>query len=174
MTDGEKKSRPAAQVDMLLDYARGFSVGIVEQLKSHCERIEVVGSVRRKKARVNDIDILCQLKQEFGTEQAFEDAVLNLCSEVYSNGKVIKSVLINGVQADFYIATPATYETLRLIRTGSAQHNIKLTSLAKRRGWKLYASGRGLVDEYGNILSATEAGILKLLLGRYVEPEERD
>jgi len=46
----------------------------------------------------------------------------------------VKRVLYNGEQIDLYFATPETWGTLVLIRTGSAEHNIKLSMIAQKEG----------------------------------------
>jgi hypothetical protein len=43
---------------MPLEYARGMAEALVELLAPACERIEIAGSVRRKKAKPNDIEIV--------------------------------------------------------------------------------------------------------------------
>ena len=61
----------------------------------------------------------------------------------------------------------------QLIRTGSAEHNRKLCSMALKKGMKLHADGRGLYKD-DEMVSNTEEGILQILLGKYVKPEKRD
>ena len=48
-----------------------------------------------------------------------------------------------------------------------------LCGLALKKGWKLHADGRGLMrgDE---LIDNTERGILMKLLGKYVEPKDRE
>ena len=79
-----------------------------------------------------------------------------------------------GVSVDFYIASPDTWYTLLLIRTGSTEHNIRLTSLAKRRGWHLHASGKGLTNESGErIAGDSEESFFEALGIPYLPPERR-
>lgn len=49
---------------------------------------------------------------------------------------------------DIYIATPDTWPTLLLIRTGSKENNIRLCTLAKTKRWHLKANGDGLFNEH--------------------------
>lgn len=79
-----------------------------------------------------------------------------------------------GRQVDLYVATPETWFTLLLIRTGSTQHNIKLTTLAKKKGWHLYADGRGLFNEKGvRVAGDSEESFFQALGIPYVEPWRR-
>ena len=77
---------------------------------------------------------------------------------------------------DLYLATEKTFGTLVLIRTGSAEHNVRLTTLAMGQSMKLKANGDGLVDRNNEkmVFENTEEGILMKLLGRVPPPEQRN
>ena len=91
------------------------------------------------------------------------------------NGSKVKKLhLPENITVDIYLATPATWATLLLIRTGSAESNIRLSGLAKSKGWHLKASGEGLFDEDDNrIAGDTEESIFSALGIPYLEPNER-
>ncbi|HII36249.1 MAG TPA: hypothetical protein HA319_04280 [Nitrosopumilaceae archaeon] len=76
---------------------------------------------------------------------------------------------------DLYLANEQTFQTLVLIRTGSAEHNVRLTTIAKYKNMKLKADGKGLVDRNDEsiIYENTEDGILQRLLGNVPVPEKR-
>ena len=132
-----------------------------EYLGKFFKRMEIVGSIRRGKAECHDIDIVAIPKDGL----KFEAKILKM---FYSG------LTADNVQIEIYIADENTFETLKLIRTGSAEHNKMLCSIAKKKGWKLKANGEGLIDENEKIISNTEEGILKALLGKWVPPEERE
>jgi len=93
------------------------------------------------------------------------------------NGPEIKRLYLpeDNITIDIYIATPATWATLLLIRTGSKENNIRLCSLARRKGWHLEASGGGLCNGDGNrIAGDTEESIYGALGIPYQEPKERN
>lgn len=159
---------------MRLEEAKLVAERVKETLTPYCERIEIAGSIRRAKPTVNDIDIVLIEKPE---------AALMMSSLLFSMGIVkvsgpeIKRVYLpeDNITIDIYIATPATWATLLLIRTGSKENNIRLCSLARRKGWHLEASGGGLCDEDGNrIAGDTEESIYEALGVPYQRPEERD
>ncbi len=78
------------------------------------------------------------------------------------------------ITLDVYYATPETWATLLLIRTGSKENNIRLATLANKRGWRLAASGDGLFNEKGErIAGDSEESIYETLGLRYQEPWER-
>jgi DNA polymerase/3'-5' exonuclease PolX len=147
---------------MKLSEGRRIAEAFVDRVKDQCVQIEIVGSVRRLRPEVNDIDIVCIPKNP----RTF------LCGlRALMRGQQIIRFEEQGAKIDLYLATPENYEVLRLIRTGSASHNIKLASIAKRRGWELKFD-KGLITDKGEI--RTEAGILAALLGRVPEPGERE
>lgn len=79
------------------------------------------------------------------------NSVLVSMGSLELNGSKIKRLWYGdrktGIGIDIYVATPETWATLLLIRTGSKENNIRLCSLAKRKGWHLKANGDGLFDE---------------------------
>lgn len=126
---------------MELKQAQKLAGQIVAELAPHCERIEVVGSIRRQRPFPRDIDILLVP----GNQGRLAVALYKL-GEPKKAGTKYQQREYKGEQVDIYIATPETWFTLLLIRTGSVAHNIKLTVAAKNRGWHLYADGRGLFN----------------------------
>jgi len=83
----------------------------------------------------------------------------------------VKRVLYNGEQIDLYFATPETWGTLVLIRTGSAEHNIKLSMIAQKEGLKLSHNG---LTRKGKVIATVEKELFEALDLPYVEPEERE
>jgi len=158
---------------MKLEEAKSIAERVKEILAPYCERIEIVGSIRRQKPIVNDIDIVLIEKPEASlmmTSLLFSIGVVKI------SGSAIKRVYLpeDNIIVDFYVATPATWSTLLLIRTGSKENNIRLCSLARRKGWHLEASGNGLFDGEGNrIAGDTEESIYEALGVPYQKPGDR-
>lgn len=160
-------------------------------LANHFQQWLICGSIRRLKSEVKDIDIVAIPKPEatykFGQPE-LNATISRLDPEGRSAspdvkrfllGPKIKRFLYKGIMIDIYIANQETFSTLCLIRTGSTQHNISLTTLARSKGMKLFADGTGLCridadDDIINIVVATEDEILMNLLGRIPAPEERE
>ena len=87
--------------------------------------------------------------------------------------KFIKLMTKGNVQVDIYIGNKENYQSLLLIRTGSKEHNIKLTTKAISLGMKLTANG--LIDhKTEKIIATSEKDIFKALKMNYVEPENRN
>ncbi len=162
---------------MELERAQKIAEEVIKRLSPYCKRreddkgyyIEVVGSVRRRKPRVRDIDIVL-IGSDFWN---LSHEIMGL-GQSHMEGEKIKRVNYNGVQVDLYFADEKTWATLLLIRTGSKENNIRLASLAKKKGWHLAASGDGLFNENGErIAGDSEESIYEALSLPYQEPEER-
>lgn len=152
-----------------LERAEKIAEAVVKRLKPYCQRIEVAGSVRRRKEWVNDIDFVLVPSDPWNMH-----AELMKLGQLTMSGSKIMRVMVRDVKIDIYIATPETWATLLLIRTGSAENNIRLASYAKKRGWRLAASGDGLFNENGQrIAGDSEESIYSALGLRWQRPEER-
>ena len=127
-----------------LSRAQKIAGAVVGLLNPCCSRIEVVGSVRRKRPWVNDIDLVVIPKDLWSLH-----AELTRLGggQMKMSGAKIMRVMYGSIQVDVYIADEYTWATLLLIRTGSKENNIRLCTVARDRGWHLAASGDGLFDE---------------------------
>lgn len=155
---------------MELERAKTIATEVIARLAPYCKRIEVAGSVRRRKDFPRDIDIVLIPSELWNLLQE-----VNGLGPSMMSGDKLKRVNYHGVQIDLYFATAETWSTLLLIRTGSKENNIRLATLAKKRGWHLSANGDGLFDENGKrIAGDSEESIYDALGLPYQEPWERD
>jgi DNA polymerase/3'-5' exonuclease PolX len=174
-------------------FARDIAKDFISRISAACDRIEIVGSLRRHKIAVNDIDILVipgfiQMEDEtlFGgpyQENQLDKQLSQLCLsrdlELDANGSKIKRFLktVDGdtIPIDLYIASEQTWWTLLLIRTGSRNHNVKLARRAMELQMHLKADGSGLMTDPGGIIAVqSEEDIFHHLRLEYRPPEERD
>ncbi|MBI5021788.1 MAG: hypothetical protein HZB59_10140 [Ignavibacteriales bacterium] len=175
------------------NFATEIAADIIEKLKDDCEKIQIVGSLRRGKLSVNDLDIIAipkfrEIKDDtlFGEpvkENLLDRKLSELCLDAYlileANGSKIKRFFrpiqkVN-VPIDLYIATETTWWNLLLIRTGSREHNIKLASRALELHMQLKADGSGLLTPGGNIIKIhSEEEIFQHLKLPFRLPEERE
>ena len=114
---------------------------LMEKIKEYCEDYEIVGSIRRKKDKVHDIDIVVKVKDRSEFKRKFRmltwiDPELKRFKIKKAGPKLISGVYMN-VPVDIYITTEENYEGTKLIRTGSAEFNRMLCSIALKKGWKL-------------------------------------
>lgn len=138
---------------------------------------EIAGSIRRLRPVVHDIDILFhplhQSDCRLGELRARCERMPNV--EIVKWGPKLAAITYCGTPIDLYFSTPGNFQTLLLIRTGSKHNNIRLCSLAQRKGWKLHASGEGLFNERGErIAGDTERSIYDALGIPWQEPWERN
>lgn len=161
---------------MELQQADKIAAAVIERLKPFClvradgyVYIEVAGSVRRRKPLCNDVDLVLIAADPWGL-----NAMLPTMGQVTMNGAKIQRVKTPAADIDIYIATPETWATLLLIRTGSKENNIRLCALAKKKGMQLHAGGRGLFRGVQQIAGDTEESIYQALGLKYVPPEGRN
>ncbi len=115
---------------------------LVELLKtkSPVERIDLAGSIRRRRETVKDIDILVTSKNPMKVMEVFVS--LPLVDEVVVKGETKTSVrLKQGINVDLRVVDPACYGAALAYFTGSKAHNIRIRELGVQRGLK--------INEYG-------------------------
>ena len=158
-----------AQGKIALERAQKVADAVVKHLSPHCQRIEIAGSIRRRKPWVNDVDLILIPKNLWNLH-----GELMKLGQLKMSGKKIMRVMVGSTQVDIYVADEATWATLLLIRTGSKENNIRLCSRAKDMGWHLAASGDGLFNEREErIAGDSEISIYNALGLPYQRPEER-
>jgi DNA polymerase (family 10) len=163
----------------LLEAAR-IAIELVNKLCPFCDKIEVAGSIRRGHQDVHDIDLVAIPNEDkilaagyFGRQHLISAVAQNSAGQ--RNGPDMASFKYQGADVDIYWATPKSWGTSLLIRTGSKQHNIKLASLAKSKGWQLKASGEGLFGAYKRRIAVdTEESIFTALGLPFIPPGERE
>ena len=158
-----------AQGKMALERAQKVADAVVKHLSPYCQRIEIAGSIRRKKPWVNDVDLVLIPKDLWNLHSE-----LMKLGQLKMSGKKIIRVMVGSTQVDIYVCEPETWATLLLIRTGSKENNIRLCSRAKDMGWHLAASGDGLFNEREErIAGDSEISIYNALGLPYQRPEQR-
>jgi DNA polymerase (family 10) len=127
-----------------LDRAQVIAEKIRAELAPFCDRIDVAGSVRRKRPFCNDVDLVLLVKDVCDGELR-RRVISSPNSRVLKNGADIMSfILANGVQVDLFFAkhaentlleyVPGNYGMRLLAMTGSKEHNIFLARRAKAQG----------------------------------------
>lgn len=124
---------------------------VVQQLAPHCQRIEIAGSIRRKKSTVKDIEIVCIPKQVevpgqidlFGTASPItvRDPEFMKVVDSYgfvrgkSTGKYMQRIRADHATIDIFVAEPDTWGYILMLRTGSKEFNINLIKRLKDRNY---------------------------------------
>ncbi|MBA2848632.1 DNA polymerase/3'-5' exonuclease PolX [Thermosulfuriphilus ammonigenes] len=115
---------------------------LVEMLRRQApvDRIDVAGSIRRRRETVKDIDILVTSRNPARIMEVFVS--LPLVGEIIARGETKTSVrLKEGIQVDLRAVDPACYGAALAYFTGSKAHNIRIRELGVQRGLK--------INEYG-------------------------
>lgn len=159
---------------------------IKDNLSPHCQRCEIVGSIRRKKPIVGDIEILCLPKLQLVPKSLFETKVVRHQDFVnfFKNWQPKTGQPVDGkylkcqygkIQVDIFIATADNYGLIKWLRTGSSGYNMNILMEFKRRGFKmedglLYKfNGRS----YDFIPTSTEESFYKTIGIPLIAPELR-
>src|SRR3989338_9168554 len=119
---------------MKLDEAKKRGEQILRKIAQYIIRGRLAGSIRRNKPFVRDIDIVIELKPQ--NLDKLKDSIFKL-GELKLKGDKLIRLIIKDTQVDIYIASKENYEPLLLIRTGSKEHNVKLTTRALSMGMQL-------------------------------------
>ena len=158
---------------MLLQDAERIAAGIIEKIKPFCEKVEVAGSVRRKRPEIRDLDIVL-IPKPFSWNLIIHRLSYHDPTRLIRQGPKLATInLPAGISVDLYVATPETWGVLLLIRTGSISHNIKLCNLARSKGMMLSAA-RGVIQDGKVIASRTEAEIFAALGLPFTEAQDRE
>ena len=158
-----------------LEYALNVAEKIKNKLKKLKEvnKIEIAGSLRRKKETIGDIDILVTSNKPEKVMDFFTR--MGDIEDVLAKGNTKSSVrLKEGLQADLRVIAEKSYGAALLYFTGSKQHNIVLRKIAIKKGMKL--SEYGLFNKKTNKMLAgkTEKECYKKLGLKYIKPEIRE
>jgi len=145
------------------------------------ERVDSVGSIRRMKETIGDVDFLVAVKGSKGSAsaKASADAVADFfvslpgVIKIWGKGKTKASVRMEeGFDMDIRVLPKRSYGAALQYFTGSKEHNIVLRKLAIEKGLKL--SEYGLFRGPKMITSETEEGIYKALDLEWIPSEIRE
>lgn len=104
------------------------------------EQITAAGSVRRRAESIGDIDIVVAAADAAPIMKAFCE--LGHVGEVLAHGETKSSVrTVDGMQVDLRVVPPQNFGAALVYFTGSKAHNVRMRSLALKRGLTL--------NEYG-------------------------
>src|SRR5439155_165237 len=138
------------RVDQIPGIGPALGEKITERMKASktVERIEAAGSFRRMRETVGDVDILAVARNRAAAGAAFER--LPGVVEVLASGETKVVIRIEyhdyegsprTIQVDLRILDPDSWGAGLQYFTGSKDHNIRLRTMAERRGLKM--------NEYG-------------------------
>lgn len=155
-------------------------------LKTHCQRIEIAGSIRRKVSEVKDIEIVCIPKcVDLSQSSLFDNTVSKQIPSPsfvaaveqwqplkgHPTGRYTKRLLPEGINLDIFIVNPINWGYILALRTGPAEYSEYLVTRAKRMG---YIPFKGHLYYRKTIVPVQrEEEFFDLLNLRYLLPEYR-
>jgi DNA polymerase (family 10) len=161
------------QQRLLLSNAITIANEIIEELKKvkGVERIEPVGSLRRMKETIGDIDILVVAKDPAAVMDKFVS--LKNVERILAKGEKKSMVILKGnVQADVRVFERDEFGSALQYFTGNKDHNIELRKVAIKKGYKL--NEYGLFKGNKKVAGESEEEIYKILVKNYIPPELRE
>jgi DNA polymerase/3'-5' exonuclease PolX len=151
-------------------------------LEPYCHRIEIAGSIRRRKAQVKDIEIVAIPKMVtvglFGDELATDP---DFCAAVNQwpamkgtpEGKYTQRQLPEGIVLDLFRADVENWGLILAVRTGSAAFSHQILGASWVRAG--YRSGGGMLHKDGALIPVREEYDLFTLLGiPWIDPQARE
>lgn len=144
---------------------------LLDALRPLVSKLEVVGSMRRKRETIKDVDILVVTDNR--------DLVMSTFSKfgnVLSQGPDKCSIQVDGgaikFQTDLLCTTNDSWGAALNYFTGSKEHNVVLRTMAKAKGLTL--NEYGIFEGDSRIGGANEKDIYDILSLPYVPPELRE
>ncbi len=163
-----------------IDQAQPLAERLLQQLSGlpGVVRIEVCGSLRRKRETIKDIDILISSAKPAPIMEAF--VKLPQVVQVVAHGETKSSVVVAGadggrrvvMNADLRIVSDKEFPFALHYFTGSKAHNVAMRQRAIQRGLKL--NEYELAGEEKRIPCKDEADLFKALGLDYIPPELRE
>lgn len=172
---------------MILSRAQALAEKLRDGLAPYCDRIEIAGSIRRQKAEVKDIELVCipkrvQNPEVFLIEQkvihpefvARVEKLEKIKGEATGKYTQRRLTLSDGIEInlDLFMATAENWGLIYAIRTGSAEFSHRVLAT----GWVRhgYESFGGQLYKAGKVEPVREERDLFNLIGiDYVVPEHR-
>ncbi|MBU1992129.1 MAG: DNA polymerase/3'-5' exonuclease PolX [Patescibacteria group bacterium] len=158
---------------MLINQALANAQHIIAYMKDckDVQKIEYVGSLRRMKETIGDLDILTTGKNAEKIIDHFTH--YPGVKRVIAKGDTKSSVILDsGVQVDLRVLEPKSFGAAMHYFTGSKAHNIHIRALAKRKGLKI--SEYGVFKGSKMIGGKTEEEVFKSVGLPYIPPELRE
>lgn len=173
-----------------------FAQRLVADLRPHCTRIEVAGSIRRHKPWVHDIEIVMTPRTELVSEEVvpadmftpaktrmvpvrcrgYEDVVRAYAHTVVrgrdiATAKYTQIVCAEDIKVDLFTAVPENWGYILAIRTGSAEYSKALASRWVALGYK---GDGGMLTRAGQVVPVREEHDLFELIGlKWIPPTDR-
>jgi DNA polymerase (family 10) len=142
---------------------------LVSKIQDYCERIEIVGSIRRNKEMVGDIDIAIIPKTPI---DEFIQKIKETIEFDYGGKKKLFG-MFNGRPINIFITTMESFGACIYQTTGPAMYNVFVRQRAKQKKLKLNEYGLFNRETNEKVAGDTEESIFQALGWDYIEPTQR-
>ena len=162
-------------------------VGVLQHVKQApgVDRVEVAGSLRRRKETIGDVDILAQCEGD-GTAVVEHFVAFPGAERTEGAGSTKGTIVLHsGLQVDLRVIPARSFGAALLYFSGSKEHNVAVRTRAVRKGlrvneWGVFripkdADPESLGKEDGERLAGeTEEAVYEVLGMEWVPPELRE
>lgn len=176
MSKGDKiPYRAALETAQALETALSFT----------CERTLIVGSLRRRKSEVGDLELVVMPKLEAVTDMfgevvsqrsLLDDILTDIAPQRTKDGERYKQFVWGGMPVDLFIASRETWGCIATIRTGSADFTHWLVTPRNKGGGCFshlrFQEGR-LMDGATALDTSEERQLFDALEQPWIEPSDR-
>lgn len=155
------------------DLARESAEPLLAALRAHpaTQRVEVAGSLRRRRETVKDIDFVLSSQDPEAASELF--TTHESAGEIIQRGQTKSAVrLLNGLQADLRVVDDGEFPYILHHFTGSKDHNVELRARAIEMGLKINEYGLFRGEERVDCID--ETAFFKALGLDYIPPELRE
>lgn len=156
---------------LLLGFVLPEANAIIEELKPYVNKIDLAGSIRRRKETIGDIDILAVSDNVEKVMDVFTG--MKRVEKILAKGMTKSSVrLKSGAQVDLRVVENESFGSALQYFTGSKEHNVELRKIAIKNGYKL--NEYGLFKGEERIAGEDEEGVYEALGMKWIPPELRE
>jgi DNA polymerase/3'-5' exonuclease PolX len=168
-----------------LPYSRALEIaqGAVDDIGEYCERIEIAGSIRRKKDTIGDIEIVCIPRKVQGLDLfGGPGEEINLLEQklreyhILKGGEKYKQIALASINMDVFICQPETWGMIYTIRTGSADFTHWLVTPRQKGGGmpsNMSAKDGRLWRNGAAVDTPEERDVFAAVGVQWIEPEKR-
>jgi DNA polymerase/3'-5' exonuclease PolX len=179
-----------------LEEAQEVACELLEALEPCCERIEIAGSIRRKKPMVGDIEVLYVPQNRPGERvDLFAETPVVAAIDLVLNLLLVRGVLTyrptatakrvwgpsnkfavharSGIGVDFFSTGEMSWWNYLVCRTGGATTNTQIASAANAKGWTWHPTADGFTRGHERHRVTSEEDVFSFVGLPYLQPWER-
>ncbi len=188
---------------MELEKVRAIAEELKWRLETGCDRVEIVGDIRRRKPEVSEIKLLCIPTEGwplppdichlvdpipvpgFEDTDPIDDEVMVMMVEgvlgfrpkgkrAYGPKKKFMVYAPSGIGVDVFTTDNQCWYVALVVTTGGDMTNRRIATAARKKGWRFRTSGDGFDTPNSHITCTTEREVFEAVGLPYLSPEQRE